>query len=84
MLQQLLAFQRNYVIAYSDLPTLPVCKKFDYDFLGYLLDNQNLGQSCEYQFDTQEDRTMSQDRFLENVYFGRKRNFGKSFISRIQ
>ena len=84
MLQQLLAFQRNYVIAYSDLPALPVFKKFDYDFLGYLLDDQNLSQSCEYRFDTQEDRTMSQDRFLENVYFGRKRNFGKSFISRIQ
>jgi hypothetical protein len=84
LLQQLLAFQRNYVIAYPDLPNLPVTQKFDYDFLGYLLDNSQLDRSCEYQFDTVEDRTMSQDRFLENVYFGRKRNFGKSFISRIQ
>jgi hypothetical protein len=40
--------------------------------------------SIKYQFDTVEDCSMSQDRFLESVYFGRKRNFGKSFISRIQ
>ena len=84
LLKQLLAFQRNYVIAYTDLPNLPVVKQFDYDFLGYLLDNAALDQPCQYQFDTVEDRSMSQDRFLESVYFGRKRNFGKSFISRIQ
>lgn len=84
LLTQLLSFQRHYVIAYSDLPNLPVVKKFDYDFLGYLLDNDLLKQACQYRFDTVEDRNMSQDRFLENVYFGRKRNFGKSFISRIQ
>jgi hypothetical protein len=84
MLQQLLTFQRNYVIAYRDLPNLPVIKQFDYDFLGYLLDDAKLKQTCEYKFDTVEDQTMSQDRFLENVYFGRKRNFGKTFISRIQ
>lgn len=84
LLTQLLSFQRHYVIAYSDLPNLPVVKKFDYDFLGYLLDNDSLKQACQYRFDTVEDRNMSQDRFLENVYFGRKRNFGKSFISRIQ
>lgn len=83
LLEQLMTFQRDYVIAYSDLGTLPKTKQFDFDFLGYLLDGAELAQPCNYRFSTQEDTTMSLDRFLENVYFGRKRNFGKSFISRL-
>jgi hypothetical protein len=33
-------------------------------------------------FDTVEDQDMSMDRFLENMYFARKRNFGKTTITR--
>ena len=83
LLDQLMRFQRGYVIAYSDLPQLPLTQQFDYDFLGYLLDCAPLAQSCEYRFSTPEDPAMSQDRFLENVYFGRKRNFGKTTIARL-
>ena len=57
--------------------------QFDYDFLGYLLDGTELATPVVYGFDTVEDKTMSQDRFLENIYFGRKRNFGKTTITRI-
>jgi radical SAM superfamily enzyme YgiQ (UPF0313 family) len=80
---QLLQFQRNYVIDYRDLGTLPVTQSFDYDFLGYIQDNSALKTPTIYQFDTVEDPTMSEDRFLENMYFGRKRNFGKTNITRI-
>jgi hypothetical protein len=83
ILDQLLSFQRRYVIDYKDLPLLPVSHKFDYDFLGYLLDGHELAQPCTYRFDTVEDRTMSQDRFLENIYFARKRNFGKATVTRV-
>jgi radical SAM superfamily enzyme YgiQ (UPF0313 family) len=79
---QLLAFQRNYVIDYRDLGTYPVTKTFDYDFLGYIQDDAELSAVTVYQFDTQEDSDMSEDRFLENMYFGRKRNFGKTTITR--
>ena len=79
---QLLQFQRNYVIDYKDLPALPIKQTFDYDFLGYLLDNSDIATSCMYQFDTSEDKTMSIERFLENMYFGRKRNFGKTTITK--
>ena len=84
ILDQLLMFQRNYVIDYKDLPQLPVTKQFDYDFLGYLLDSTELATPCAYHFDTVEDKTMSQDRFLENIYFGRKRNFGKTTVTKVQ
>jgi putative methyltransferase len=80
---QLLQFQRNYVIDYRDLGTLPITQSFDYDFLGYIQDNAELKTPTVYQFNTVEDPTMSEDRFLENMYFGRKRNFGKTNITRI-
>ena len=82
ILNQLLQFQRNYVIDYKDLPALPIQQKFDYDFLGYLLDNSDITTTCMYQFDTNEDKTMGIERFLENMYFGRKRNFGKTTITK--
>jgi hypothetical protein len=80
---QLLQFQRNYVIDYRDLKSLPVKQSFEYDFLGYIQDNAALKTPTVYQFDTVEDPTISEDRFLENMYFGRKRNFGKTNITRI-
>jgi hypothetical protein len=71
------------VIDYRDLGSYPVHMPCDYDFLGYIQDNATLKISTVYQFDTVEDPEMSEDRFLENMYFGRKRNFGKTNITRI-
>ena len=81
---QLLEFQRNYVIDYRDLGAYPVQMTSDYDFLGYIQDDAKLNNTTIYKFDTAEDKNMSQDRFLENMYFGRKRNFGKTNITRIE
>ena len=81
-LDQLMRFQRNYVIDYRDLKSLPLQQDFDYDFLGYILDDEPIKWPCTYTFDTVEDQNMSMDRFLENMYFARKRNFGKTTITR--
>lgn len=81
---QLLQFQRNYVIDYRDLGSYPVQMSCDYDFLGYIQDDAKLENTTVYKFDTAEDKNMSEDRFLENMYFGRKRNFGKTNINRIE
>ena len=83
ILKQLLQFQRNYVIDYRDFKHLPIEQKFDYDFLGYILDDLPLEQACTYRFATEEDPDMSFDRFLENIYFARKRNFGKTIITQL-
>lgn len=82
LLHQLIQFQRNYVIDYRDLKFLGKTQAFDYDFLGYILDGAVLENTAVYTFDTTEDKNMSLDRFLENVYFGRKRNFGKTTITK--
>ena len=81
--KELLLFQRNYVIDYQDLCSFPIRCKFNYDFLGYIQESKELKEVTLYQFDTSEDTTISEDHFLENIYFGRKRNFGKASITRI-
>jgi hypothetical protein len=81
-LDQLLKFQKNYVVNFDTLSKFPYCLDFDYDFLGYLLDNSILETPVTYKFEFQESCDISLDRFLENIYFGRKRNFGKALITK--
>jgi hypothetical protein len=83
VLDQLIQFQRATVIDHASLSHLPQCINFGCDFLGYLQDNSPLEQPTCYEFSTNEDKTMSLQMFLENFYFGRKRNFGKARIGRI-
>jgi len=83
-LTQLLQFQRNYVIDYDNIEQFPYTIEFDYDFLGYILDNTPLENTVKYKFEFHESKDISLDRFLENIYFGRKRNFGKSLVTKEQ
>ena len=82
MLNQLMQFQRNYVVDHRNLKYLPIQQNFDYDFLGYIQDGTALDRSCTCVFETTEDPNMSLEHFLENMYFARKRNFGKTNITR--
>ena len=84
LVDQLLKFQRNYFIDYKDLQALPKTETYDYDFLGFILDGSDLNTPTAYHFDTMEDKSMSMDRFLENMHYARKRNFGKTIITRNQ
>jgi len=79
--KQLVAFQKNTVIDHQRLKHLPQQQHFDWDFWGYLVHGTELNRSVCYEFDTSEDKTMSSKMFLENFYFGRKRNFGKAQIA---
>jgi putative methyltransferase len=83
LLAQILKFQRSYVINYDTISRFPYSLSFDFDFLGYLQDDAELHCKTEYKFDFIEDKTMSLDRFLENIYFYRKRNFGKAIITKV-
>jgi putative methyltransferase len=83
-LTQLLQFQRNYVINYDNIEQFPYTMQFDYDFLGYILDDTPLENTIKYKFEFHESKDISLDRFLENIYFGRKRNFGKALITKEQ
>lgn len=79
---QLLEFNRLFVIDYDKIKSYPLIKTFDYDFLGYIQDGTDLCSPTEYKFDFLEDKKITIERFLENIYFSRRRNFGKAWITR--
>lgn len=81
--QQLIDFQRCTVVDYERLNQLPQRQQFDWDFWGYLVHNTELNRAVCYEFSTAEDPDMSFRMFLENFYFGRKRNFGKAKIAQV-
>jgi hypothetical protein len=41
-----------------------------------------LNKDASYEFEFPEDKTMSLQRFCEQIFFARRRNFGKSWITR--
>lgn len=80
---QLLEFQKLFVIDYYKIYSYPIEKDFDYDFLGYLQNNSTLEENTKYKFDFLEDKSITIERFLENIYFSRRRNFGKAWVKRV-
>lgn len=81
-LQQILQFQKLFVINYDAIKNYPMSINFDYDFLGYLQDNSELENKTTYKFDFLESKDITIDRFLENIYFSRRRNFGKAWVGK--
>lgn len=82
LLDQLITFQKHFVIDYDRITDYPYSIKFDYDFLAYLQDDEELNAKVNYKFDFNEDKNITIERFLENIYFSRRRNFGKAIITR--
>lgn len=81
--EQLVKFQSEYLIRHDDILNYPKELHFDYDFLGSLHDDQPLDTPALLKFDFLEDKDMDIVRFCENLYFKRKRNFGKAWISKV-
>jgi radical SAM superfamily enzyme YgiQ (UPF0313 family) len=81
--QELVKFQRHYLVDYSEIDQFPKELIFNYDFLGYLHSDSKLTVPATYRYDYLEDTTMSFQQFCEQIFFSRRKNFGKAWISRI-
>ena len=83
LLKQLIHFQSNQIIKYKDIKSYPLKVEYDYDFIGFLDFEQPLVNHVCYEFDFPEDKETSFDRFLDNIYFQRRRNYGKALIKKV-
>lgn len=83
MLDQLIDLQKNYIVEYTQTKSYPKLIKFDYDFIGYLQSGDDLFNVKSYKFDFPEDKNISLQGFCEQIFFARRRNFGKSWITKI-
>ena len=82
--KELVLFQKNFFIDYYKANTYPKTIEFNYDFLGYILNNSKLDKKCSVFYDFPEDKNMSLQRFSEQIFFARRRNFGKAWIKKVK
>lgn len=78
--KQILDFQKNYFISYDTIKNYPLVEYYDYDFINYLRGG-NLYNHTSIKFEFLENKEMSEAEFFENIYFRRRRNFGKAHIT---
>lgn len=82
LFEQLIDFQKNYLVEHSEAPLYPKVVTYDYDFLGFIQGTDSLDNQTSFEFDFPEDRSMSLQQFCEQIFFARRRNFGKSWITK--
>jgi radical SAM superfamily enzyme YgiQ (UPF0313 family) len=77
---QLMSYQQHCIVWYNKLKQMPIKQDFDFDFYGFLDHNSDLIIPTTLTFDFPEDKDISTTTFYENIYFGRKRGFGRSNV----
>jgi radical SAM superfamily enzyme YgiQ (UPF0313 family) len=81
--KELIRFQKNFLVDYNDIKQYPKILELKYDIPGYVQDTNDLEQKVSYEFDFPEDKNQSLQRFCEQIFFARRRNFGKAWITKI-
>ena len=82
ILEELLTIQRSFVVDHAKISEYPRTLEFKHDIIGYIQHNNDLYTPSTYLFDFPEDKDMSLERFCEQIFFARRRNFGKSWVSK--
>lgn len=82
LLQDLITFQRNFLIDYQEAKNYTKVIDFKHDIPGYVQNMHDLNTPCTYEFEFPEDHDMSLEQFCEQIFFARRRNFGKAWITR--
>ena len=77
---QLIEYQKNCIVWHEKIKQLPIKREFDFDFRGYLDQNTELSTPVIVEFDFPEDKNITSSKFYENIYYGRKRGFGRSYM----
>ena len=82
ILSDLLLIQRKFLINYEECNSYPMNITLKNDIIGYVQGNV-LDSEATYEFDFPENKDMSLQQFCEQIFFARRRNFGKSWVTKI-
>jgi hypothetical protein len=82
ILHDLLFVQRKFLINYEECNSYPLNIELKNDIIGYV-QGDALENTVAYEFDFPENKSMSLQQFCEQIFFARRRNFGKSWITRL-
>lgn len=78
--QDLIKLQSQYIVSYSEISSYPKTVEFTHDIYNYIVNDGELNKSVTVQFKFSEKSNLSFAKFLELLYYSRRRNFGKSQI----
>jgi hypothetical protein len=79
---ELMTLQRTFLVDHNSIQQYPKTLSFNHDILGYIQTNMELNKDASYEFEFPEDKTMSLQRFCEQIFFARRRNFGKAWVTK--
>jgi radical SAM superfamily enzyme YgiQ (UPF0313 family) len=82
ILDDLLTVQRRFLINYEECQSYPIHIELENDIIGYV-QGEDLNSKTVYEFDFPEDKDMSLQRFCEQIFFARRRNFGKAWVTKL-
>ena len=83
LVTELLVLQRNFLIDYNKISSYPKTITFTHDIFSFVQGKSNLNAKSNYEFDFAENKNMSLQQFCEQIFFARRRNFGKSWITKV-
>ena len=83
LFEDLMLFQRKFLINFEEKEEYPMNIQFEHDISGYLQNQCDLETHAEYEFDFPEDKDQSIQRFCEQIFFARRRNFGKAWLTKL-
>jgi len=83
LVNELVNLQKFFLIDYNDIQNYPKTIKLSHDIIGYVQDDAEINDTATYEFDFPEDKDMSLQRFCEQIFFARRRNFGKAWITKL-
>lgn len=83
LLAELMHLQKSYIIDYKNIKEYPKQQHYKYNILSYIQSSDDLNKSSILTFDFPESKDMTLRRFCEQLFFSRRRNFGKALVTSI-
>lgn len=81
LLNDLIILQKNYFIDYREISSYPKQIKLSHDIPKYVQEDIDLNSNIVYNLDFPENKNMNLQQFCEQIFFARRRNFGKAWLS---
>ena len=82
LINDLIVLQQNFFIDYKQITQYPKQIRLSHDIPKYVQEDIELQQEIVYTFDFPENKNMSLQQFCEQIFFARRRNFGKAWITK--
>jgi len=77
----LFLLQRYYFVRHDILSLYPLTAELEHNIIGYIQEDKELENKITYTFVFPDDPKMNLASFCENLWFGRRRNFGKALVN---